>query len=330
MVDDGETHCYTTKCPSEYTFVGRSDGHECVTSCPDKTYKEEGDNKVCVATCDTKVYQEDKSVVDDDTYFKCAADCASQENYKVIDGGETRCYTTCPDKYTFVGGDNDHQCLETCASKIYKVENDMKICVDTCDKFYEEDSTTISGSTYLKCADSCYPRNYKMEGDKKVCTATCAGGYYQEDSTTVKGYTYFKCAAACANPSTDYRVSEGNEIRCYATNCPTSYKFAGGDDDHECVTTCPSKTYKLEGDKKVCTATCSDHYHQEDSSIVSGQTYFECTTKCAHDNDYRVSENDETYCYYNRCPNGYIFVGGRDNYECMKTCDSKIYKREYG
>lgn len=60
--------------------------------------------------------------------------------------------------------------------------------------------------------------------------------------------------------------------------------------------------------------------------MVSSQTYFKCTDKCAYSNDYRVVKGEDTYCYYYSCPSEYTFVGGNDGYECKKTCDSQTYK----
>ena len=61
----------------------------------------------------------------------------------------------------------------------------------------------------------------------------------------------------------------------------------GGQKYLKCVDTCADtkNTYKVYGRMKVCTATCTGHYYQEDTAVVSGSTYFKCAAACA-DDDY--------------------------------------------
>lgn len=67
--------------------------------------------------------------------------------------------------------------------------------------------------------------------------------------------------------------------------------------------------------RMICAETCANHYYQEDTSVVSGSTYFKCAAACAKPStDYRVSKDNETYCYATKCPSEYTFVSDNDKH----------------
>lgn len=279
----------TTKFYQEDTDVASDTTYlKCADSCASKTYKVDiNSRKICTETCAGGYYQEDTVTVDSQLYFKCDAACASSSDYKVINDKGTYCYATCPADYIFVGGSDNHQCMKTCDSNIYKINGDKKICADTCDKFYEEDNSIVTSQNYFKCVDACSDNIYRASDDKKVCATTCADHFYQEDTNTMVGnQMYFKCVDEC---DTDcYRISKGEDTYCYYYGCPSGYTFVDG---HECLKTCNSKIYKWENGDKTCVEAC-DLFYNEDNSIVSNETYLRCTNTC-YNTDYVYREDDD-------------------------------------
>lgn len=148
-MENGKTICMAscaTKFYREDTDVVSGDTYlKCSDSCDSNIYRMDNGKRICTATCPDNYYLEDTDVISGQTYFKCAAACAVYTDYQVINGEKTYCYATCPAGYTFIGGKDNSVCLKSCDSETYTVQNGKNLCVATCGKFYEKDTTVISG-----------------------------------------------------------------------------------------------------------------------------------------------------------------------------------------
>lgn len=123
-------------------------------------------------------------------------------------------------------------------------------------------------------------------------------------------------------------MADGRDTYCYSYSCPDDHRFIETSSSKWCQATCSSKTYEVDGSKRICVSTCADHYYQESSVSVGGvsQTYFWCTDACEDDNDYKVVDGKDTYCYNYQCPDDHRFIETSNSKTCKDICASETYR----
>ncbi|CAL5977197.1 Conserved_hypothetical protein [Hexamita inflata] len=360
------------ECPKESRKFINSD-NSCSSTC--KFYKVDQNNLLCLDNCDQKFNGID--ILYDNKELRCEEACSSFSSTKYTQ--DNQCLDKCINDKPYFIKDNicvhsctdyadsyfvDQQtggCVKTCEHGLYKVADNIALCLDDCDAGYtgldkydakmqrcEQSCSDFSSEKYTQnelCVDQC-------EGAKpyftssKICVPNC---YQQTEKFLNEGSN--QCVSTCSFNSY-YRNNANEFLFCTKTLCPTE-NYTGVEVYHpsynRCETSCELFTELKFTESKNCVKQCPDQSKFYDSQKICYQKCPQeaqfaekdktCVKKCASGN---ISIIDDFKFCEGICPKYFVqdtdricvsscksestnkYINSVNN-ECVKSCDQPFY-----
>ena len=291
---EDSTKC--TKCPAG-TFFYKGN---CLTICPDDTY--EGTDNEC---------------------FPCSPNC------RTCSVTSDNC-ESCPPGLKLSKG----ECKSECPERTTEVNDICVPCSDPrclyCKPGDPNDCTTPGNGTVLKCNetgrcetdDKCLDTQFVNENKRCVdCKEHCIRCQNEKTCDRCDSDYYLKNDECVPNCGSGF--IEGHDGKCH--QCKNSCEKCK-EDDNECCTSCPPKTFKLNCD---CVSSCGDKYWEDSEERLCKPCEDENCLKCSNNGktcdecakDFYLDVKGEK-CIPKPCPPGSSPFNGRCKKCLVDGCES--------
>ena len=326
-----------TECPISVYIYESSNGTFCYNKCPseEKYFYKIGEKRYkCIKDCTTisKFYIETEA--GGECLDKCGSlNSGSQNTYSSINiesylyyipgNKNNKCLTSCieQNKYPFSlqgSVSNPQPCLKECPLRYHYYNDDQKICLSSCPKYFDSQSK--------QCIDSCPSSNnapYKFIINENECSNKCTENANFIVNINNNEVSEKKCSIKCDSENHLYYevdlTIDDKVVKVYqcTNNCTTNdnqYTLQYGD---RCVDKCPEETFQ---ENNECKLKCQNLGYFKRTN-EEGIRKFECKSSC-EESEY-IGSNKECIT---KCPRHENFVNiVNGNKKCQSYCD-KNYK----
>ncbi|CAL6045799.1 Conserved_hypothetical protein [Hexamita inflata] len=332
------------KCPSSYPFMPSNGDLQCIKTCPSLRYSIVNNNNRCVDSCllNTSIEQALSN------HQICLGACDSLQKFVRTSGNIGFCVSSCPSSANFY--DNQKECKTECNPKVYKIDEQQKQCLSSCDtplnqtinEYVQCDycqaptpylllNNTCTNlcplGTYLHngiCQLSC-PSTMKyaiLQNGQYVCSNMCPNKIYAK----IQAISTYYCQDVCETPNFFRKDIMSGQIECLTQCDPAEFQYSNNECSSSSCLQDPVNKFSL---GNICMFTCPDFVNFAD---------YRCISECSGPFSGYVSQimmNQKLRVCYSTCPTDYIDSRNASLYKsvgvCVKYCPTteKLYFEPY-